>query len=63
KTFPPTVIVEKQMAETEIDCKVAQRIEAKKRRDFKRADEIRAELKSLGITLEDKPDGTTRWKR
>jgi cysteinyl-tRNA synthetase len=63
KTFPPTVIVAKQMAETEIDCKVAQRIEAKKRRDFKRADEIRAELKSLGITLEDKPDGTTRWKR
>ncbi|MDF0677149.1 MAG: cysteine--tRNA ligase [Nitrospira sp.] len=63
KTFPPTVIVAKQMTEAEIDGKLIERIEAKKRRDFKRADEIRADLKSLGITLEDKPDGTTRWKR
>ncbi|NGZ07970.1 MAG: cysteine--tRNA ligase [Nitrospira sp. LK70] len=62
-TFPPAVTIARQIRETEIDGKVAQRIEAKKRRDFKRADEIRAELKSLGITLEDKPDGTTRWKR
>ncbi|HWF62066.1 MAG TPA: cysteine--tRNA ligase [Nitrospira sp.] len=63
ETFPPTVMVTKQMVEAEIDGKVAERIEAKKRRDFKRADDIRAELKSLGIALEDKPDGTTRWKR
>jgi cysteinyl-tRNA synthetase len=63
ETFPPTVIVTKQMTEAEIDGKVAERIEAKKKRDFKRADDIRAELKSFGIALEDKPDGTTRWKR
>jgi cysteinyl-tRNA synthetase len=63
ETFPPTVIITKQMTEAEIDEKVAERIEAKKKRDFKRADDIRAELKSFGIALEDKPDGTTRWKR
>ncbi|MDF0650428.1 MAG: cysteine--tRNA ligase [Nitrospira sp.] len=63
ETFPPTVIAAKQMTEADIDGKVAERIEAKKKRDFKRADNIRAELKSLGIALEDKPDGTTRWKR
>ncbi len=62
-SFPPTVIVAKQITEAEIDRRVAERAEAKKRKDFKRADEIRAELKSLGITIEDKPDGTTRWKR
>ncbi|MGE0643653.1 MAG: cysteine--tRNA ligase [Nitrospira sp.] len=61
--FSPTGTVAKQITADEIDDKVAERIEAKKRKDFKRADEIRTELKSLGITLEDKPDGTSRWKR
>ena len=46
-----------------IELKIAERMEAKKRKDFKRADEIRAELKSRGIIIEDKPDGTSRWKR
>ncbi len=63
-TFAPTVTVaRKQMTDAEVDSKVAERVEAKKRKDFKRADEIRAELKSFGITVEDKPDGTSRWKR
>lgn len=63
-TFDPTVTVErKQLTAAEIDSKVAERVEAKKRKDFTRADEIRAELKSWGITVEDKPDGTSRWKR
>ena len=51
------------LSDEEILNKVAERIEAKKRRDFKRADQIRAELKSFGITIEDKPDGSSRWKR
>ena len=59
----PTVTVEKRMTEVQIEAKLAERIEAKKRKDFKRADEIRAELNSLGITIEDKPNGTSRWKR
>ena len=42
---------------------VEERCEAKKRKEFKRADEIRTELASQGITIEDKPDGTSRWKR
>ena len=46
-----------------IEAKLTERIEAKKNKDFKRADEIRQELKALGITIEDKPDGTSRWKR
>ncbi len=50
-------------ADQKIQQKVDERNEARKRKDFKRADEIRAELALLGITIEDKPDGTSRWKR
>lgn len=46
-----------------IDAMVAERTAAKLQKDFKRADQIRTELASLGIRIEDKPDGTTRWKR
>lgn len=46
-----------------IQQKVDERNEARRRKDFKRADEIRAELAAHGITIEDKPDGTSRWKR
>jgi cysteinyl-tRNA synthetase len=42
---------------------VDERNEARKQKDFKKADEIRQFLKSHGIDIEDKPDGTSRWKR
>ncbi len=48
---------------TDIEQKLAERNEARRRRDFRKADEIRAFLSSRGITIEDRPDGTTRWKR
>jgi cysteinyl-tRNA synthetase len=51
------------MTETDLEAKLAERNDARHRKDFKRADEIRIELASLGITIEDRPDGTSRWKR
>jgi cysteinyl-tRNA synthetase len=45
-----------------IDKLVNERIEAKKNKEFARADEIRELLKNEGIILEDTKDGT-RWKR
>jgi cysteinyl-tRNA synthetase len=42
---------------------VDERNEARKQKDFKKADEIRQSLASRGIVIEDKPDGTSRWKR
>jgi cysteinyl-tRNA synthetase len=42
---------------------IQERLVAKKAKDFKRADAIRDELKAAGIVLEDRPDGTTDWRR
>jgi cysteinyl-tRNA synthetase len=57
-----TTLKEERMPDSEVESRLAERIEAKKKKDFKRADEIRTELASHGITIEDRPDGTTRWK-
>jgi cysteinyl-tRNA synthetase len=47
----------------EIGAKVIERNEARKQRDFQKADKIRQDLAAHGIVIEDKPDGTSRWKR
>ncbi len=39
------------------------RLEAKKSKNWALADQIRDELKQHGVILEDKPDGTTNWRR
>jgi cysteinyl-tRNA synthetase len=45
-----------------IEALIAARTEARKARDFQRADAIRKQLADMGILLEDGPGGTT-WKR
>jgi cysteinyl-tRNA synthetase len=46
----------------EIDAMIERRNTARRDRDFARADEIRNELATRGIVLEDTPQGT-KWKR
>jgi cysteinyl-tRNA synthetase len=46
----------------EIERLIEARREARKARDFSRADEIRRDLDTRGIVLEDSATGT-RWKR
>ena len=53
---------ETEMLDEEIQSLIDERQEARRRRDFARADQIREELAVRGITLEDTKDGV-RWKK
>ena len=48
--------------EARIESLIRERLQARREKDFKRADAIREELKAAGILLEDTPQGTT-WRR
>jgi cysteinyl-tRNA synthetase len=52
-----------EITDEEIERLKEERAEARRERNFKRSDEIRAELSERGVILEDKPDGTTSWRR
>lgn len=47
----------------DIERLMAVRHDARHNKDFAKADAIRQDLVAQGIILEDRPDGTTRWKR
>jgi cysteinyl-tRNA synthetase len=53
---------EKLSLDQEVESLIEERIQARGRRDFPRADAIRKELEDRGIVLEDSPTGT-RWRR
>lgn len=54
--------IEGRIGSKVIEERIAERNAAKVKRDFATSDQIRDELKSEGILLEDGPDGTT-WRR
>jgi len=58
----PEVLAGLSLSDAEIDALVAARTEAKKQRNFARADQLRNELAEKGVVLEDSKDGV-RWKR
>ena len=45
-----------------IDRLIAKRNEARRAKDFDKADTVREELNTMGVAIEDGPEGT-RWRR
>ena len=58
----PELVLKLALSDAEIEALVAERTEAKKARNFARADAIRVELAAKGVAIEDSKDGA-RWKR
>ncbi len=50
-------------ADADIEQMLAARRAARKAKDFAESDRIRAVLTQAGVLVEDKPDGTTEWRR
>jgi cysteinyl-tRNA synthetase len=48
-------------AQSAIETLIAQRVEARRAKNFVESDRLRDELVAQGITLIDQPDGTTKW--
>jgi cysteinyl-tRNA synthetase len=53
---------QERMPAERIEALIEERNAAKKRRDFKRSDDIRQQLADSGIIVEDTKDGSVRWK-
>lgn len=51
------------LAPAQIEEMIVARTAAKMNKDFKKADQIRAELLAQGIVLEDQPQGKTGWRK
>lgn len=58
-TFKPVLVPEDEA----IKKLIMERAEAKNKKDFKKADEIRKDLLKEGVILEDHPGGKTTWKK
>jgi cysteinyl-tRNA synthetase len=51
------------LTDAEIEQAIADRIAARKAKNWAESDRIRDELVKAGVILEDKPGGTTTWRR
>ncbi len=52
-----------ELSNGDIEVMIGERQTARSSKDWKRSDEIRDDLARHGVILEDRPDGTTRWKK
>jgi cysteinyl-tRNA synthetase len=59
----PAAWFQRGIEPADVEAAIAERIEARKSRDFARADAIRAEWLARGVAFEDRPDGSTEWRR
>ena len=62
EVFGIVVQADGALLDEQIEALLAERVEARKNKDFARSDAIRDQLKEQGILLDDTPQGT-RWRR
>jgi cysteinyl-tRNA synthetase len=60
--FHGELLAVRTLGEPHVEQLIKEREDARKQRDFARADQIRKELTEAGILLEDTKDGV-RWRR
>jgi cysteinyl-tRNA synthetase len=60
--FQEVAARERGLDPIDINARVAARNDARKSKNFGQADQIRDELKLIGVELEDTKDGKTKWK-
>lgn len=63
KPWETALSVESTLEDEVIDRLIREREEARRKKEWKKSDEIRDRLSRAGIVIEDRPDGTTRVKR
>jgi cysteinyl-tRNA synthetase len=51
----------RKLSAADIEQRLAERVEARKAKDFARGDAIRQELHALGVAISDTPDGQSSW--
>ncbi len=51
------------IADADVEARIAARTAARRAKNWAESDRIRDELAALGVILEDKPGGETRWRR
>jgi len=51
------------LGDADIEARIAARLAARREKNWSESDRIRQELAAAGVILEDKPGGTTSWRR
>jgi cysteinyl-tRNA synthetase len=61
EAVPKDETEQERLTNADIETLIQQRQDARKERNFAASDLIRDQLQAVGVTLIDKPDGTTVW--
>src|SRR5205823_2172395 len=59
----PAGFLQAGAANVDVDALIKERREARDARDYAPADAVHKQIEALGIAIDDKPDGSTAWRK